>query len=69
MKMSVVVPTYKRPAMLERCLGALVAQDFDRRAYEIVVADDGPDAEVEATVRRWAAGTSLTAWQWGRSYR
>src|SRR5262249_53927377 len=40
MRASVVVPTYRRPELLERCLGALVAQDFDPSAYEVIVADD-----------------------------
>ncbi|MFL5662260.1 MAG: glycosyltransferase family 2 protein, partial [Ktedonobacteraceae bacterium] len=29
---SVVVPTYKRPHMLEHCLAALLEQDFDATA-------------------------------------
>jgi GT2 family glycosyltransferase len=37
---SVVVPTYRRPALLRRCLEALLAQDLDPATYEIVVADD-----------------------------
>ena len=40
---SVVVPSYRRPALLERCLRALLAQDIDPRRYEIIVCDDGPD--------------------------
>jgi cellulose synthase/poly-beta-1,6-N-acetylglucosamine synthase-like glycosyltransferase len=41
---SVVVPTYRRPDLLERCLDALCAQAFDPTAYEIVVVDDDPPA-------------------------
>jgi glycosyltransferase involved in cell wall biosynthesis len=52
---SVVVPTYRRPDFLERCLGALVAQDLDPARYEIVVADDGPEPETQRQVMRWAA--------------
>ncbi|MDQ6644574.1 MAG: glycosyltransferase family 2 protein, partial [Chloroflexota bacterium] len=37
---SVVVPTYKRPEMLIRCLAALMAQNYDATAYEVIVADD-----------------------------
>ena len=37
---SVVVPTYRRPELLDRCLAALAAQDFPSDRYEIVVADD-----------------------------
>ncbi|HEY7060971.1 MAG TPA: glycosyltransferase [Chloroflexota bacterium] len=51
---SVVVPTYNRPDLLERCLAALVAQDLDPAAYEIVVADDAARPATDALVARWA---------------
>jgi glycosyltransferase involved in cell wall biosynthesis len=51
----VVVPTYRRPELLERCLAALVAQDFDPAAYEIVVADDAGCADTERQVARWSS--------------
>lgn len=44
MEVSVVVPTYRRPAMLARCLKALLEQDLARDRFEILVCDDGPDA-------------------------
>ncbi|HXR66352.1 MAG TPA: glycosyltransferase [Ktedonobacteraceae bacterium] len=37
---SVIVPTFRRPALLERCLEALLAQDFAPAAYEILIVDD-----------------------------
>jgi cellulose synthase/poly-beta-1,6-N-acetylglucosamine synthase-like glycosyltransferase len=40
---SVVIPTYRRPAMLERCLASLMTQDYDPTRFEIIVCDDGPD--------------------------
>jgi glycosyltransferase involved in cell wall biosynthesis len=46
MKISVVIPTYKRRAMLERCLGAVLAQTVDARDYEIVVSDDAPEPDM-----------------------
>ena len=45
---SVVIPTYRRPAMLSVCLEALVHQHGIAHHYEIIVCDDGPD---EATQR------------------
>src|SRR4029079_4785661 len=39
-QISIVVPTYKRADLLKSCLTALLAQDFDPTAYEIIVADD-----------------------------
>lgn len=51
---SVVVPTYKRPQMLKECLLALCAQDLPPGVFEIVVADDGPDAGTRAMVDTFA---------------
>ncbi len=41
---SVVVPTYKRPNLLNRCLEALLKQDYPKGKFEIVVVSDGEDA-------------------------
>lgn len=43
LKISVVIPTYKRPALLERCLNALMEQTFPSKDFEIIVVSDGPD--------------------------
>ena len=51
---SVVVPTYRRPQLLERCLQALLSQDFPPEAYEVIVVDDGPeDAATRQLVIEW----------------
>lgn len=39
-KVSVVIATYRRPELLERCLRALNQQTLDPSEYEICVADD-----------------------------
>jgi glycosyltransferase involved in cell wall biosynthesis len=39
--LSVVVPTYRRPALLRRCLDSLAAQDVPAENFEVVVVDDG----------------------------
>ena len=49
-RVSVVVPTYKRPDLLARCLDALLAQDFDAQDYEIIIADDAAYAETQKQV-------------------
>lgn len=51
---SVVVPTWRRPTLLERCLEALVRQTLAPRRYEIVVCDDGPDEPTRSLVERIA---------------
>ncbi|MBI5492867.1 MAG: glycosyltransferase [Deltaproteobacteria bacterium] len=41
---SVVVPAYRAEKTIERCLTALLGQDYPKGAYEIIVVDDGsPD--------------------------
>lgn len=52
---SVVVPTYRRPALLERCLQALLAQTLAPRCYEILVVDDGHDEATRELVQSYAA--------------
>ncbi|WP_083447936.1 glycosyltransferase family 2 protein [Nitrospira moscoviensis] len=55
---SVVVPTYRRPELLRRCLTELCAQTLDRTRYELVVVDDGLDDATRREVLGWAeAGT------------
>ncbi|MCD6681508.1 MAG: glycosyltransferase [Burkholderiaceae bacterium] len=52
---SVVVPTFRRPALLARCLDALLAQTLHPALYEIVVADDAPAEAVQTLVDRLQA--------------
>lgn len=54
-EITVVVPTFRRPQLLQRCLVALCAQDMDPEDYEIIVADDGPDTATARTVATMSA--------------
>lgn len=38
---SIVVPTYRRPDLLDGCLEALAALDYDKAAMEVIVVDNG----------------------------
>lgn len=60
LRVSVVVPTYRRPLLLDRCLRALVQQDLDAGAYEIVVADDGNDSKTREVVEHYASESGHT---------
>jgi glycosyltransferase involved in cell wall biosynthesis len=53
-QVSVVVPTYKRHELLERCLQALLAQDFDPAAYEVIIVDDAACDQARCLVEQWA---------------
>ena len=50
LQVSVVVPTCKRPDLLERCLSALLAQDFPPPAYEVIIVDDAACPETRQQV-------------------
>lgn len=52
MKVSVVVPTAKRPDALSKCLDSLLKQTFPRESYEIIVVFDGakPSSEFVESV-------------------
>ncbi|HEY9624765.1 MAG TPA: glycosyltransferase [Crinalium sp.] len=56
-RVSVVVPTCDRSALLNRCLQALVTQEFDPTEYEIVIADDAASAATRQLVEDWASRT------------
>jgi glycosyltransferase involved in cell wall biosynthesis len=51
---SVVIPTYRRPALLSRCLAAVLAQRLDARAFEVIVVDDGQTDDTRAAVEALA---------------
>ena len=47
-RISVVMPTFRRPLLLLRCLNALLAQTLPAAAFEIVVVDDGRTEDARA---------------------
>ena len=47
-KISVVVPTFRRPHLLTRCLQALLSQDFPAHSTEVIVVSDGDDPATAA---------------------
>ena len=55
---SIIVPTYRRAELLNRCLAGLVAQEFDPAAYEIIIADNAGSPETERLVGKWSANTA-----------
>ncbi len=53
-RVSVVVPTYRRDELLARCLRALCAQKLDPAAYEVIVVDDACCDGTRRLVETWA---------------
>jgi GT2 family glycosyltransferase len=60
LRASVVVPTRARDELLDRCLRALLAQELDPAAYEIIVADDGVCDRTCRLVARYARQAGAT---------
>lgn len=50
---SVVIATWQRTALLERCLNALVNQTISRTRYEILIVTDGPDLDTLQCIKQW----------------
>jgi len=46
MKLSFVIVTYKRGNLLQKCLDSVFEQQDLSRPYEVIVVDNGGDAEV-----------------------
>jgi GT2 family glycosyltransferase len=53
-----VIPTYRRPQLLHRCLSALLSQTIDAFCYEIVVVDDGAERATREMVEKMAVACS-----------
>ena len=51
---SVVVPTFKRPTLLGRCMEALLSQDFDPSGYEVIIVDDAASEQTRYQVEQYA---------------
>jgi glycosyltransferase involved in cell wall biosynthesis len=59
MRATVVVPTYRRPELLDRCLAALAEQEFDPADCEVVVADDAGSDDTRRQVEGWAGRSAI----------
>lgn len=62
-RVSVVVPTYRRPELLDRCLAALAAQDLPAADYEVIVADNAGSDDTRRQAEAWAA-RAPAAFRW-----
>jgi glycosyltransferase involved in cell wall biosynthesis len=52
-KVTVVIPTYRRPRLLIRCLQAIAAQQIDKCDYNVIVVSDGPDLLTKEAIEQW----------------
>jgi glycosyltransferase involved in cell wall biosynthesis len=56
---TIIVPTRNRAVVLDRCLTALAALQYDHAAYEVFVVDDGSAPPVDGVCARHAGGLTL----------
>ena len=50
---AVVIPTYKRPDLLRRCLEAVARQSIPPTSYEVIVVDDGRSEDTRHVVAQF----------------
>ncbi|WP_342645256.1 glycosyltransferase [Mucilaginibacter sp. CSA2-8R] len=53
LRISVVIPTYRRPDLLFKCIGALREQTLPLAHFEIIVVSDGPDPITSEALHTW----------------
>jgi GT2 family glycosyltransferase len=58
-RISVVVPTYKRPRLLERCLNALTRQSFDPDLFEVIIVDNAGCDETHNLVEEYSRMSNI----------
>jgi glycosyltransferase involved in cell wall biosynthesis len=58
--LSVVIPTYNRPAQLQSCLSSLAASEYPRDRFEVIIVDDGGQTDPEPTVARFRSSMNVS---------
>jgi glycosyltransferase involved in cell wall biosynthesis len=48
---SIIIPTYRRPQQLTRCLEAIACLEYPRDEFEVIVVDDGGQTQLDHIVR------------------
>lgn len=59
MQVSVVIPTYNRKYVLEKCLEALFNQNYAKHKYEIILIDDGSTDGTEKMIKLLSSSCQL----------
>ena len=55
--LTVIIPTYNRAEILEKCLKALAGQTLSPRSFQVIVADDGSDDDTKERMQRFEGDT------------
>lgn len=57
---SVIIPTYTRIDILEKCLASLSKQDFPTDKFEVIISDDGSTDNTEMRVKNFKSNYKIT---------
>ena len=66
---TIVIPTHNRRSLLERLLIALLALDYDKDAYEIIVVHNYTQDGTEEMVASMAAGSAVSLRYYKKNYK
>jgi glycosyltransferase involved in cell wall biosynthesis len=70
MKLSIIIPTYNRAALLDVTLRACSRQSLARDQFEVIVVDDGSRDETESVASKYEDKLALEyVRQWDRGFR
>jgi hypothetical protein len=58
-EISVVVPTFNRPAQLAQCLALIAEQDYPADRFEVIVVDDGGEVPAAPVVSGYAGNAPI----------
>jgi GT2 family glycosyltransferase len=58
-RITVVIPTYERPAQLQSCLAGLAQTTYTRDRFEVIVVDDGGSVPLGPVVERYTEHLDL----------
>lgn len=58
---SICIPAYKQPALLESCLQSILRQTY--KHIEVIITDDSPDESVKIIVEKYAAQLNIRYYQ------
>lgn len=59
-KFSIVIPSYNRPARLEKCLTSISNLSYPKNLFEVIVVDDGSDVPIDSVAEQFKYSVDLS---------
>jgi len=58
-KYSIIIPTYNRPAFVDKLLSDIVSQNYDISKVEVIIFDDSPNNDIVKVVKKYSKSLHL----------